>query len=87
MVVNIASLPSTVTVRSAGVRARLGADGAWAWSGACVWTCAGAGAASCAATGNAQVANSPISAMRRRRFFMLSAADLIWTNRCVCFRL
>ncbi len=87
MVVNIASLPSTVTVRCAGVPVRAGADGTFAWGGACLGTCAGAGAASCPAAGKAQVANSPISAIRRRRFFMPPAAVLIWTNRCVCFRL
>src|SRR4029077_3811394 len=82
IVVNIASLPSTLTaLGGAGCKRGFVAGGAWDAGGACVWACAGAGAGVCAAVGNAMATHNPSKDISRRSFFMPFAAAFPWVSR------
>jgi len=65
MVVNIASLPSTLTVLAGAVRVRCRGAGAWAAGGVGDCTCAGTGDGDCAAAGNIIAKHNPTRAIRR----------------------
>jgi len=61
MVVNIASLPSTLTVLGGAVRVRGRGAGAWATGGVVDCTCAGTGAGACPAAADAIAKHNPTS--------------------------
>src|SRR5713226_7231800 len=86
IVVNIASLPSTLTVLCGAILVLRCGAGSCAADGAFLFsTCAGtgAGAGACAAAGSAITAHNPIHTIGRRSFFMPFAVVL--TRACQCF--
>jgi len=90
IVVNIASLPSTVIVLGGALRVRCRGAGPGVCAGgggACVCTCAGTGAGACPAAGNDIAAHNPISTIRRSSFCMPFAAVLTRAGSCFCLYL
>ena len=84
MVVNMASLPSTVTVVSAGACAREATAGACILRGVCVCDCDGASGVPCEAACQAMVAPSPKSAVSPS-FLIPAAAALTRASRLLYF--
>src|SRR5207302_10932717 len=85
MVVNIASLPSTLTVLGGAVRVRGRGAGARAAGEPGDCTCAGTGDGACAAAGKTNAKHNPTSTVGNRSIFMPFAAVLTPTSRlCYC---
>ena len=86
IVVNIASLPSTLIVLGGTVRVpcRSAGPGVCAGRGACVCTCPGTGAGACPAAGSAIAAHNPINTICRSSFCMPFAAVLTRAGCCFC---
>ena len=89
IVVNIASLPSTLTVLCGAILVRSRGAGTCVAGGVCVCTCAGigAGAGACPVAGNAITAHNPINTIGRRSFFMPFAVVLTRASRYFDLRL
>src|SRR5207245_5942335 len=81
IVVNIASLPSTLRRLCRAVRVRGSGAGAFTGAGVCDGTCAGDGAWACPGDGKTIAAHNPISAIVRYIFFMPFAAVLTRASR------